>query len=189
MAQVIRPLNTADIAYMVTGSVAGSLYGEPRMTNDIDVVISLDARHAARFCALFQIEKVYCPPEEVLEIETGRERRGHFNLIVQSTGFKVDCYLAGRDPLHLWALPQRRWVEVGGERVCLAPPEYVIIRKLEYFKEGGSSKHMRDIAAMINTLGPRLDSSSMVEWIERLHLQDEWGLAQKDAQRAEGGIP
>jgi hypothetical protein len=84
-------------------------------------------------------------------VEIARGQRGHFNLIHQATGFKADVYLAGHDPLHEWALARARRLEVEGEPLVVAPPEYVIVRKLEYFREGGSEKHLRDIRSILDT--------------------------------------
>jgi hypothetical protein len=56
----------------------------------------------------------------------------------------------------------------------LAPPEYVIVRKLEYFREGGSEKHLRDIRAMLAVSGELLDRAALQEWISRLNLKTEW---------------
>jgi hypothetical protein len=58
----------------------------------------------------------------------------------------------------------------------LAPPEYVIIRKLEYYREGGSEEHLRDIRSMLAVSGGQLDRPSLAEWIERRGLQTEWRL-------------
>ena len=59
----------------------------------------------------------------------------------------------------------------------LAPPEYVIVRKLEYYREGGSDKHLRDIRSMLAVSGGQLDRPSLNEWIEQRGLQNEWRLA------------
>ena len=56
----------------------------------------------------------------------------------------------------------------------LAPPEYVILRKLEYHREGGSEKHLRDIRAMLAVSGELLDRAALQEWITRLNLETEW---------------
>ena len=58
----------------------------------------------------------------------------------------------------------------------LAPPEYVIIRKLEYYREGGSEKHLRDIRSMLALSGEQMDRPSLDEWIQRRGLQTEWRL-------------
>ena len=56
----------------------------------------------------------------------------------------------------------------------LAPPEYVILRKLEYHRKGGSEKHLRDIRAMLAVSGELLDRAALQEWITRLNLETEW---------------
>ena len=88
----LEPLNRAAIPYMVTGSVASLVYGEPRLTHDVDLVVELNISRAGEFAGLFPMEQFYCPPEEVIRIEALRETRGHFNLIHHATGFKADIY-------------------------------------------------------------------------------------------------
>src|SRR5205807_2764587 len=63
----------------------------------------------------------------------------------------LPIYLSGQDPLHAWGLARARQLEVDGQRLVVAPPEYVILRKLEYYREGGSEKHLRDIRSMLST--------------------------------------
>jgi hypothetical protein len=110
----------------------------------------------------------------VIRLETQREQRGHFNLIHHDTGFKADIYLGGRDELHLWGLANARLVAIGEEQVSLAPPEYVIIRKLEYFREGGSPKHLRDVRGILSALGDEWDRASLDHLIGTHGLSREW---------------
>lgn len=110
----LRPLASAGISYMVTGSVACTIYGEPRMTLDVDLVVELDSASIPAFRALFPETGFYVPPADVLAIEAGRERRGHFNVIHGSTGSKADVYIAGRDPLHRWASDWIRRMDLNG---------------------------------------------------------------------------
>jgi len=58
----------------------------------------------------------------------------------------------------------------------LAPPEYVILRKLEYYREGNAEKHLRDIRAILAVSGEQLDRSVLDEWIQRRGLAAEWRL-------------
>src|SRR6266480_3015885 len=133
----VRPLNRAGIRYVVTGSIAAILYGEPRLTHDVDFVIFLNEQNIHQLSEVFSASDFYLPPVETIATEAAREQRGHFNIIHLDTGFKADFYLTGRDELNAWAFRRKRSVPFQGEPVVLAPPEYVIIRKLEYFREGG----------------------------------------------------
>jgi hypothetical protein len=88
-----------------------------------------------------------------------------------------DLYPAGRDPLHGWAFRRKHQIQFEGETVVLAPAEYVIVRKLEYYRQGGSEKHLRDIRSIITVSGEQLDRPTLTEWIEKLGLQAEWRVA------------
>ncbi len=171
----IRPLNRLGLDYMVTGSAASMAYGIPRMTLDIDLVLELAPSQAGLMADAFPPDVFYCPPAEVIGIEAAREARGHFNVIHMETGFKADFYPAGDDPLHRWGMERRRRVEMSGEPVMLAPPEYVIVRKLEYFREGGSEKHLRDIRGMFDVSGEVIDRPEIEAMIRERGLQDAWG--------------
>jgi hypothetical protein len=83
-------------------------------------------------------------------------------------------YLTGRDEFNAWGFRNKRPIEFEGEKIVLAPPEYVIVRKLEYFREGGSEKHLRDIRAMVKVSGEQLDQTALDEWIPRLNVGAEW---------------
>ena len=175
----LKPLNALGAQYMVTGSVAAMLYGEPRLTHDVDLVVTLTGAETKQFPILFPDSEFYCPPIEVIGIEMSRQRRGHFNLIHHETGFKADVYICGDEPLHLWAFERRKSITVEGEEIKIAPPEYVVIKKLAYFKEGGSEKHLRDISSMLRHLGGTIDRSAIEEWVKVLGLDGEWQLAQQ----------
>jgi len=170
----VRPLNRLGIPYMVTGSAASMAYGEPRVTLDIDLVLELTTPQTALLPTVFPPESFYCPPLEVIAIETERTTRGHFNVIHTDTGFKADCYPVGDDPLHRWAMARRRRVEMFGEPVMLAPPEYVIVRKLEYFKEGGSDKHVHDIRGMLDVSGDLIEAALLDSMIRERNLDEAW---------------
>jgi hypothetical protein len=169
----VKPLNNAQIEYMVTGSVASIVYGEPRMTHDIDLVIRLSESDVNGLPKVFPGDQFYCPPADVILSEVSREARGHFNLIHHRTGLKADCYPVGKDPLHQWAMVRRRTIDYDGDQICVAPPEYVILRKLEYFREGGSDKHLTDIKKMLEYSGDMIDLSVLKEKAASLGLEEQ----------------
>jgi len=170
----VRPLNQLGVRYIVSGSVAAILYGEPRLTHDVDFVVFLKHEDIRRLPEVFPSPAFYVPPADVIAAEVAREQRGHFNVIHSDTGFKADFYTAGRDELHAWAFRKTRRMEYRGEPVVVAPPEYVIVRKLEYYREGGSEKHLRDIRSMLAVSADQLDRVALDEWIRRRGLEPEW---------------
>ena len=169
-----QPLNQESIRYLVSGSVAAMLYGEPRLTHDIDFIIFVRADDVDRLATIFPAPQFYVPPAAVILQEVARESRGHFNVLHAESGLKADFYTAGREDLHAYAFRNARKYDTGENSISLAPPEYVIVRKLEYFREGGSEKHLRDIRAMLAVSGELLDRAALQEWISRLNLKTEW---------------
>ncbi len=143
-------LNSINIQYFVTGSVAAIVYGEPRLTYDIDVVIHIDEHDLDKFVSAFDPSTFYCPPKEIIRAEMNRTMRGHFHVIHHEAGFKADIFLAGKEDLQWWSMNNIRKIEMSGMVICVAPPEYVIIKKLEYYKEGRSPKHLSDIDAILS---------------------------------------
>lgn len=170
----VSRLNKLSVPYMITGAVASIIYGEPRLTNDIDLVIDMNADDVETFAEAFPIEDFYCPPAEVIRLEIGRSQRGHFNLIHHETGFKADIYTSGRDELHQWGLENRKAVVVEGEKFWLAPIEYVILRKLEYYREGESEKHLRDISSILAFSTDEIDFKMLEAQINKRTLEKEW---------------
>ena len=172
LAPFLEPLERLALPYCVTGSVAASVYGEPRLTADIDVVLLLKAGDVARLRAAFPDAEYYVPPDDVVLVEISRGARGAFNLIHHATQFKADIYLAARDPLHAWALEYRRRIDLEGGQAWIAPPEYVVLRKLEFLREGGQDKHVRDIRFIL--AATELDLTFVERGVARLGLQAQW---------------
>ena len=83
LAPFLEPLERLGFPYCITGSVAASVYGEPRLTADIDVVLLLRVEEIDRLRSAFPGADYYVPPPETLYIETSRGARGMFHLIAQ----------------------------------------------------------------------------------------------------------
>lgn len=168
-------LESAGVQYMATGSVASMLYGIPRFTHDLDLVIELGSQQVSALSHAFPLDIFYAPPEEVIQVESHRHRRGHFNIIHHQTGLKADIYIHGQDPLQAWGLRHKTRIELpDGKCMWVAPPEYVIIRKLEYYREGQSDKHIHDIRGMLEVSGDIVQRPIIEEWVDRLALQKQW---------------
>jgi hypothetical protein len=173
--RLLRPLNAAGIRYMITGGLAAIVYGEPRLTNDVDVVVHLTSGDAERLHHAFDHADYYVPPLEVIEAEATRKAFGHFNVLHVSSALRADVYCVGDDPFGAWALEHSRSIPIGNELISLAPIEYVIVQKLRYFREAGSERHVRDIDAMLRVSGNLVDMRVLEYWVEQLQLQTVWG--------------
>lgn len=175
----IEPLERTGIRYMITGGVASVIYGDPRFTRDIDVVLELQGLDISALAAVFQGGDFYVPPVEALEEEVARPQGGHFNVIHRDTALRADVYLAGHDSLHRWAFERRQRIAFGSIQIWVAPMEYVILRKLQYYRDSGSDRHLRDIAMMLRISGDALDRDALETWLSRLDLAGVYLLAER----------
>jgi hypothetical protein len=170
----IDRIESVKIKYMITGAFASIVYGEPRLTHDIDLVMELNVEDIDVFMKQFPGNEFYCPPYEVIKVEVRRNERGHFNIIHHETGFRADIYIAGTDTFMQWALGNVNKIPFNGNSVRVAPPEYVIIKKLEYYREGGSDKHLRDIKAILDISSGIIDMQQLDSFIATYSLESEW---------------
>jgi len=175
IALFVAPLETAGIPYLVSGAVATAIYGEPRNTLDIDLAVFPDPSQINIFPQLFPEADFYLPPTDVIIVECRRTTRGHFNIIHHATGLKADIYPSQNHPYLQWAMQHKQRVETPAGQVSLAPPEYVILHKLEFFREGAHQKHLRDIAGVINQ--SPLDMAFLATATATLRLELEWQAA------------
>ncbi len=170
----IAPLNQAGIEYMVTGGLAAVVYGHPRLTLDVDLVIRLAPGDVERFAMLWDAHEFDCPPVEVIARERARSEHGHFNVIHGESAMRADVYLAGGDELQDWALQHRITRRVEGEAVQFAPVEHVIVYKLRYVRMSGSDRHLRDVARIMEISDADVNRETLGHWIRRFDLAAEW---------------
>jgi hypothetical protein len=171
LQDVVARLEKESIPHFLVGSLASMYYGRPRFTKDVDLVVHIQPNQVKGFERLFPMEDYYCPPMEVLHDEV--IRRGSFNLIHQHSGIKVDIVLYKDTDYHRSELSRRTKVEIlHGFEVFIAAPENIILKKLDFYREGGSEKHLTDIREIL--IGTAIDESYLQEWITKLGLALEW---------------
>lgn len=168
----VAALERLELRYFVTGSMATIFYGEPRFTNDIDIVVDLPPSRIADFCAAFPAPEFYLSEESVRRAVA---RRGQFNVIHPTSGLKVDVMIPAESAFDRGRFTRRnRLRPAPGFDAFFASIEDVILKKLEYYREGGSDKHLRDIASMLKVSGATVDRQYLEEWSERLAVADLW---------------
>jgi len=173
--QFTDPLERTGVPYAIVGSVASSLYGEPRATNDVDLLIQLSPRDAGKLVSAFSSEEFYVPPPEVIAVELGRAHGGHINIIAFESMMKADFYPLS--PVEVEWFSRRRSLAIDGRPLWFAIPEAVIVHKLRFFREGGSEKHLRDIRGMLAVSGDEIDRTMLDRAVAELGLGDAWRAA------------
>lgn len=171
---VAAHLDQIGIAYVIGGSFASSVHGEPRSTNDIDMVVDLRAVDIDAFIDAMGPDW-YVSREAVVEAaRTG----GTFNLIHMATAVKVDMFVVGLDVFDRARLRRRMAVAFTGGAIPVTlfvdTAEDTILRKLEWYRRGGetSERQWRDVAAIVAAQSSRLDRAHLREWAAKLGVED-----------------
>lgn len=181
---VVTVLEQLELPYLITGSMASIRFGEPRLTNDIDIVVRLPLDKIGALCGAFPADEFYVSEDAA---RSAVLHHGQFNVIHPTSGLKVDLITP-----HDTAFDRQQFVRASREQleehwhVTFASPEDVIIKKMEFYKEGESEKHLRDIAGMLKISSERIDCDYIAEWADRLGLNAIWqAILERTGNRAE----
>ncbi len=169
LAEVLERLG-AD--YMIGGSQAAMYYGEPRLTRDVDVIVTLRLADLPAFVARFP------PGEFYLDEASAREAiatSGQFNIIHPTSGVKIDVYVNPDTPYDRTRLARRQQLPLApGVEAYFARPEDVILYKLLYLRRVASDLHLRDVVGILRVSGSELDHAYIDEWARRLGVEALW---------------
>jgi hypothetical protein len=172
LRHVVEVLEQQGITYLLVGSLASGVYGHPRLTHDIDVVVELRQDQVTGLCAAFPAADYYVSEKAAHEAVAGG---GQFNVIHPASGNKIDFMIARQDGWGRSQISRRRQEQIlPGRPGYTAAPEDVIIGKLWYYREGGSEKHLRDIAAMLQVSGDEIDKAYIDHWARELGFTEAW---------------
>lgn len=174
---IVRCFEKLKIPYLITGAIASIAYGEPRFTNDIDIVADINLGQANALRSFFPEDQFYM---EVDAVRNAIESRHQFNIIHPSSGLKADVIISKKDDFDKSRFKRIKRLNVSEkESANFAAPEDVIIKKLEYFEKGGSEKHLRDIASMLKISADMIDRTYISSWANKLGLIKIWEAIQK----------
>jgi hypothetical protein len=172
LRSAVAALEQLDLRYFVTGSLATILYGEPRFTNDIDLVVAIDVQRVERLCQAFAAPEYYVSPESA---RAAIARHGQFNVLQPASGLKLDIIVPAPTPFNRSRFERARRVQVAaGHEVFFASPEDVILKKMEFYRDGGSDKHLRDVTGVLKVSGGEVDRGYVAAWAARLGVADIW---------------
>jgi hypothetical protein len=161
----------------VTGSQASAYYGEPRFTRDIDIVADINLGQVEDLITYFPSNEFYCD-KGMIEAEI--RRRGQFNIIHSVSGLKIDIIVTKTTPFSQTEFARRnRSAIFPHQNTYFASAEDVIIKKMEFYKEGGSEKHLRDITGILKVSGEEIDRAYIDHWARQLGLIEIWDAIQK----------
>ena len=177
LQRTVEVLERLGLRYFVTGSMATIFFGEPRFTNDIDIVVDLPRGRISEFCAAFPSPDFYLSEETVLRAVS---RRGQFNIIHPASGLKVDVMVPVDSLFNRSRFARAKKVRPAPDfDATFSSAEDVILKKMEAYLEGGSEKHLRDIAGVLRISGVSLDRGYIEDWADRMGTSEIWQEVQK----------
>ena len=174
---LLEALEAAGVDYLIGGAVAEWASGEPRATQDLDVVIDLPIKAVRKFSKELEKRHMLVPAEIMLDAMIENRADIPINAIHMYTGFKADLYLVREgDELRQSAFQRRTRIDYGPPigKLYIHSPEDLILYKLIYLSISGQPKHSRDIASILYSRKGELDIRYINEWVMRLGLGSLW---------------
>ena len=183
LAQVAQCLETARIPFMVTGSYSSSHYGQPRTTNDVDLVIDPTSDQLAAFLDLLG-DRYYVSRESARE---ALSRRSMFNVIDFEDGWKADLILRKDRPFSIEEFRRRLPRTLLGQSLPLASAEDVNLAKMEWNVLTPSERQLHDALQVAVVQWPTLDQAYLRTWASALGVAEQLEDLLRKAQELQPG--
>lgn len=171
LLEIVTTLEEVKIPYFITGGFAVSVWGRPRATFDLDIVVELiEPKVEPLAKTLRKIYKAGYIDENVAK--DAIRHSGEFNFIDPLTGVKVDFWVAKRDELSLLKFKRKVSKKISGKQVYFISPEDLILSKLGWHVAGESTRQLEDIESILKILGAKLDKIYLEKWTKKLGVGD-----------------
>jgi len=164
LRRLIQFFEQNNIPYMLSGSVAMSIYIIPRHTKDFDFVVHLKAGDAAVLADYFK-EGYYCNEDAVKE---AIRYKSMFNIIDYESGYKADFIVLKNDPYRQEEFHRRKQLDFMNMKIYVVSAEDLLISKIIWIQELQSDIQKEDIKEIVKARG--LDWPYINHWISSLKL-------------------
>lgn len=174
---VLEALDAAGVEYLIGGAIAEWAWGEPRATQDLDLVVNIPIKSINKLSNELEKRDMLIPAEIILDAIVEDRADIPLNAIHMHSGLKADLYpMREGDELRQSAFRRRQQVDYGPPigKVYIHSPEDLILYKLIYFGLSQQSKHSRDIAAILRSKKSELDLDYIEGWVTHLGLTSVW---------------
>lgn len=181
LTKIADVLDAMSVSWAVGGSIASSVYGEPRATNDIDVIATLNEQQARGMVARLG-DEFYADGDSAAD---AARRRSSFNVIDNQSLIKVDIFVPAAGPLGVGQLERARPIAAfpGMRPVPMLGPEDIVLQKLRWHRAGGgvSDRQWRDIVSILRIVGRRIDGAYLEDVAAKEALGEALARARHDA--------
>ncbi len=169
VVKTAKILDRLGIPYAITGGFAVLVWGRPRFTADIDMIIELIVPKVKGLLEAFRGLSPHGYIDEQMILDAIR-LRSEFNFIDPDSGFKIDFFVVKNDAYSKMKLQRRLKKTIGDQEVFFVSPEDLILSKLLWAKASGSEKQMSDVQSVVVMMSDELDWKYLDEWANSLGL-------------------
>jgi len=162
---VTHSLEKLNIPYMLSGSLALTLYAMPRATRDIDIIVELQNKHIIQF--IEEIKDIFYFHEPTIKEEI--KRHGMFNIIHLESSYKIDFIIRSTQPFEIFKFKRRKQIDYFGLNIWVITLEDLIISKLIWIQQLESELQKRDIENLLEN--PNVDLEYVKKWCKELNLK------------------
>lgn len=167
---VIDVLEAIGAQYAIWGGIAVVAYGEPRFTQDMDILLSPPS-----FAVSLFIRRLHEMHYRVDEIAVSRAMNGgFFNVIHLGYHVKTDFYVPVEPELQEMIVKRTYLPFDEIRRAAYITPSSVIVAKLRDYENSQSTRHLDDIASIVRLQGQKLDQKRIDIFAARLGLLGAW---------------
>lgn len=165
LAYIVALFEHLEIPYMVVGGFAAVLYGEPRFTADIDVVVDMPEESIEPFVAALSPPDYYANAEAIRD---SLRRMYPANVMQINTGAKVDLMPLPADveARRAFGRRQKQQYAQSGEVAVFIAPEDLLLAKLSMYHSTQSERHLRDALGVLLVRGDDLAMDYLTEGAE-----------------------
>jgi len=167
LLKVVPILDKLKIDYFITGGFTVSVWGRPRATFDIDIVIKIIEPKIAPLAKL--LKKI--SKGGYIDENTAKEairKKGEFNFIDSDTGLKVDFWVVKDSEETRNEFNRRIVKKINNQKIYFISPEDLILNKLKWYKQSESNRHLEDVDSIFKISGKKLDKKYLREHAEKL---------------------
>jgi len=163
---VVTRLKSANISYMITGSIAVNFYATPRMTRDIDIVIEVNKDDAWKLSSLFS-DDFYVDEDSIIDALKTHQM---FNMIHKEGIVKVDFIIRKDTEYRKTEFERRRQFVFEGIEIDITAPEDLVLSKLYWAKESKSEMQLKDVKNLLKSVAD-MDKDYLKRWVRELKLE------------------
>ncbi len=167
LGRLIKKLDEQNIPYMLSGSVSSSLHGQPRATNDADIVIAPAEEQLVAFLKSLG-DDYYVNPDAARD---AFKSNLVFNVIDIQNSWKADLIIRKNRPFSREEFQRRQKANIMGLDAWVVSPEDVILSKLEWAKNTKSSQQLQDALGVATVQYDHLDRDYLHKWAKELQVE------------------